>query len=156
MRLAILVLSIMVAALALGFSPSPSEAVGPPPRLLQTGDVDCDYDVDSVDALKILRYVAGLSVQQNEPCPDIGNWHVMLETASGTDIEQELGGFGNNDCDNNVDSVDAQRILNYVAGFYPHCETSYAVGTIYHDVGYQPFVVYRNPPPYNDALWTNW
>ncbi len=38
----------------------------------QWGDADCDGDVDSVDALKILRYVAALPVAQTEPCPDIG------------------------------------------------------------------------------------
>jgi hypothetical protein len=36
------------------------------------GDVDCDDDVDSVDALKVLRFVAGLDYAQNDPCPDIG------------------------------------------------------------------------------------
>jgi hypothetical protein len=39
---------------------------------LPFGDVDCSNSVTSVDALKILRYVAELPVQQNEPCPDIG------------------------------------------------------------------------------------
>ena len=37
------------------------------------GDVDCDDDVDSVDSLKILRFVAGLPFGQTEPCPDIGD-----------------------------------------------------------------------------------
>jgi hypothetical protein len=41
-----------------------------PGRLM--GDVDCDNNVTAADALKILRYLAGLSVVQNEPCPDIG------------------------------------------------------------------------------------
>jgi hypothetical protein len=41
---------------------------------LAFGDVDCDSDVDSVDALKLLRHVAGLSVSQNDPCPDIGTY----------------------------------------------------------------------------------
>lgn len=36
------------------------------------GDVDCDTDVDAVDALKILQFVAGLPFLQNEPCPDLG------------------------------------------------------------------------------------
>jgi hypothetical protein len=36
------------------------------------GDVDCDNNVTAADALKILRYLAGLPVVQNEPCPDIG------------------------------------------------------------------------------------
>lgn len=37
----------------------------------EMGDVDCNGDVNAVDALKILRQVAGLSVSQAEPCPDI-------------------------------------------------------------------------------------
>ena len=37
------------------------------------GDVDCDGDVDAVDSFKQLQYVAGLSVTQTEPCPDIGS-----------------------------------------------------------------------------------
>ena len=43
---------------------------GGPARLM--GDVDCDNNVTVVDALKILRFLAGLPVVQNEPCPDIG------------------------------------------------------------------------------------
>ncbi len=35
------------------------------------GDVDCRRDVTPVDSLKVLRHDAGLSVQQEEPCPDI-------------------------------------------------------------------------------------
>ncbi|HET9476398.1 MAG TPA: hypothetical protein VFP63_02795 [Dehalococcoidia bacterium] len=38
------------------------------------GDVDCNGQVTAVDALKILRQVAGLSVTQTEPCPDIGQF----------------------------------------------------------------------------------
>ena len=41
-------------------------------ELTLIGDVDCDEDVDSVDALKILRHVASLPVAQTEPCRDIG------------------------------------------------------------------------------------
>jgi len=36
------------------------------------GDVDCSGAVNSIDALKLLRYAAGLSVGQVEPCIDIG------------------------------------------------------------------------------------
>jgi len=35
-------------------------------------DVDCDHDIDSIDALKILRFLAGKLYTQVEPCPDIG------------------------------------------------------------------------------------
>jgi len=36
------------------------------------GDVDCDGDVDAVDALKDLQHVAALGFAQTEPCPDVG------------------------------------------------------------------------------------
>ena len=36
------------------------------------GDVDCGKNVTPVDSLKVLRHDAGLSVQQDERCPDIG------------------------------------------------------------------------------------
>jgi hypothetical protein len=52
--------------------------------------VDCDYDVDSVDALGVLRHVAGLS---EPPCID------MAYTS----------------CDAAINSVDALFILRYVA-----------------------------------------
>jgi CSLREA domain-containing protein len=42
------------------------------PQLLW-GDVDCDGTIGAVDALKILRFDAGLSVQQEEGCPEIGD-----------------------------------------------------------------------------------
>ena len=48
-----------------------AQPAGEPPDLF--GDVDCDDDVDSVDALKILRSVAAFSVTQNEPCTDVGD-----------------------------------------------------------------------------------
>ena len=36
------------------------------------GDINCDGVVDGRDALGDLRFVGGLSVQQDEPCPDVG------------------------------------------------------------------------------------
>ena len=36
------------------------------------GDIDCDGDVDAVDALKDLRHVAALGFVQTEPCTDVG------------------------------------------------------------------------------------
>lgn len=36
------------------------------------GDVDCRDGVTPVDSLKVLRHDAGLSVSQDEPCPDVG------------------------------------------------------------------------------------
>lgn len=71
------------------------------------GDVDCDSDVDAVDALKVLRYVVGLSVVQTEPCPDIGST-VTVDTAQFR--------WGDVDGDGDVDAVDALKILRHVVG----------------------------------------
>ena len=40
--------------------------------LLLAGDVNCDGAKTAVDALDILRFVAGLPFNQKEPCPDVG------------------------------------------------------------------------------------
>lgn len=58
------------------------------------GDVDCDGDVDAVDALRILREVA-----------DLGNTLPLGCVFN-----------GNVDCDSDTDAVDALRILRQVAG----------------------------------------
>ncbi len=71
------------------------------------GDVDCDGDVDAVDALKVLRYVAGLPVLQTEPCPDIGS----TVTVDGVPRR-----WGDVDGDGDVDAVDALKILRHVVG----------------------------------------
>jgi hypothetical protein len=80
-------------------------AVGEPCPFNYTGDVDCGLDVTSVDALKVLRHNAGLSVTQNEPppCPTIN-------TDAGTGRLQ-----GDVDCMNGVNAVDALKILRAVA-----------------------------------------
>jgi hypothetical protein len=69
--------------------------------------VDCSAlpsGVTSVDALKVLRYSAGLPVQQSEPCADIG---------------AKIGGGnmqGDVNCSGGVNSVDALLILRVNAG----------------------------------------
>jgi hypothetical protein len=81
-----------------GFSGATSPAT--PANL---GDVDCSGAVNAVDALKLLRYSAGLSVSQTEPCPDVGE--PLLPA-----------GFGDVDCSGGVNSVDALKVLRYSAG----------------------------------------
>jgi hypothetical protein len=66
-----------------------------------SGDVDCSGAVNSIDALKLSRHVAGLSVSQTEPCPDVG-------TGDG-----EV--FGDVNCDGNITAVDALFVLRFVA-----------------------------------------
>ncbi len=71
------------------------------------GDVDCSggaNPVSAVDALKVLRFVASLSVTQNDPCVDIG--------AGGPPVQGDV------DCSagaNPVSAVDALKILRFVA-----------------------------------------
>jgi hypothetical protein len=74
---------------------------------LTQGDVDCDGDEDSVDALKVLRHVAALSVAQEPGCIPVGS--VFARIAAGG------GFFGDVDCDQDVDSVDALKVLRHVA-----------------------------------------
>ena len=69
--------------------------------IILQGDVDCNGSANSVDALKLLRFVAGLSVSQQPGCPPIG---------TGAPV------FGDVDCNDAVYSVDALKVLRYVAG----------------------------------------
>ena len=66
------------------------------------GDVDCSGSVNSVDALKVLRNNAMLTVTQTEPCPDVGSPLVHP--------------FGDVDCSDAVNAVDALKILRDSAG----------------------------------------
>ncbi len=77
----------------------------PTPRPLIQGDVDCDKDVDSGDALKGLQFVGSLPYEQQVPCPDIGSEVASL--------------FGDTDCDGDVDAVDSLGILRDVAALTP-------------------------------------
>ncbi len=77
---------------------------GLPPNPIQ-GDVNCDGTANAVDALGILRAVAGLAVTQQEPCVDPGEpfWFGATQ--------------GNVNCDyGQVNAVDALAVLRYVAG----------------------------------------
>jgi hypothetical protein len=69
------------------------------------GNVDCSQAINSVDALKVLRYSAALGYSQTEPCPDIG-------------IGVVQGGMlqGDVNCSTAVNSVDSLLLLRYGAG----------------------------------------
>lgn len=66
-----------------------------------SGDVDCNGAVNSVDGLKVLQHVAGLPVQQTQPCPQIGAGDPP---------------YGDVNCDGVVNSGDALFVLRHVAG----------------------------------------
>lgn len=74
-----------------------------------TGNVDCSPTppwVSAVDALKVLRHRAGLSVSQNEPCLDIGEPRLVAPGWKMGDV----------DCSGAVTAVDALKILRAVVG----------------------------------------
>lgn len=52
-------------------APTPTPTATPEPSGPGLGDVDCSGEVNPIDALKILRFDAGLSVSQAEGCPEI-------------------------------------------------------------------------------------
>jgi len=72
--------------------------------IVPAGDVDCDDDVDAVDALFILQYVVGLRSPSDQCPPPEG--HLYLPA-------------GDVDCDDDVDAVDALFILQHVVGLRP-------------------------------------
>ena len=75
-----------------------------------SGNVDCSgplNGVSSIDALKVLRFSAGLSVSQSEPCLDIG---VPRLLAPPDDWK-----MGDVDCSATVNAIDALKILRAVA-----------------------------------------
>lgn len=96
-------------------TPGTSETPGPG-RVLEWGDNQCDEDLDPVDSLGTLRFVASLSpVDQTEPCAEIGD-DVDVQDAS-------IHPWGDTDCDDDVDTVDALAILRVVAGLVPLLQT---------------------------------
>jgi hypothetical protein len=93
-------LTVITAVLALSLAPGPADAGAGP---VAPSDVNCSGATDTVDALALLRFSAGLEFNQTQPCPSVGD-RVGLQT------------FGDTDCDGDVDTVDALAILRAVAG----------------------------------------
>lgn len=90
-----------------GPTPTPTPSPTPVQPAVKHGDIDCDGDVDAVDMLGILIYIAGLDpLQQTEPCPDVGT-------------EYQGNMFGDTLCDGNVDSIDALAVGRSIAGLSP-------------------------------------
>ena len=89
--------------------PTPTPTLGPTPQPgNQTfGDADCAGGVNSVDALKTLRHIAGQYVSQTGQC-----WHL----GSVLNVDGTYRVWGNVDCDNYFNSVDALKILRHAAG----------------------------------------
>jgi hypothetical protein len=76
---------------------------------LGSGNIDCDSAIDSVDALKLLRLVAGLEITRNKPCFGVG-----------PPIAGDYWTLGDVDCSHPfpskvVNAVDALTILRVIA-----------------------------------------
>ena len=92
-------------------TPGPTSTATPtatPAGKRMQGDVQCDDDVDTVDALQQLRDVAGLEVFQEPGCPEIG----LSSSAAGFQSDASIDVvpaakalFGDVDCDEDVDAV---------------------------------------------------
>ena len=96
-------------------TPTPTPPPTPPPTPTPTpiaagpnawGNVDCGGGISSVDALKVLRSNAGLSVSQTEPppCPNIA-----------TELHASGWTQGDVDCFGTVTAVDALKLLRFAA-----------------------------------------
>jgi hypothetical protein len=80
------------------------------------GDMDCNFEVNAVDALRILRKVAGLDPNLPPGCDPIGPaaQSAAAIPAGNGDIKGDV------DCNDQVNAVDALRILRKVAGLNPN------------------------------------
>ncbi|MEX0684249.1 MAG: hypothetical protein WD904_05235 [Dehalococcoidia bacterium] len=106
---------------------------------VRIGDVTCnggsaDNAVTPVDVQVVQRYDAGLSTSQyqNEPCPNLGLSHQWEYNQGGPPNDQNhwtgTNEFGDVDCDDDVDSVDALFISRFDAGYNdPACGEYYSV-----------------------------
>jgi hypothetical protein len=96
-----------------------------------SGNVDCSgpaSGVSSVDALKVLRSKAGLSVAQSEPCLDVGMPRALAPP------DDRL--MGDVNCSGAVNSVDALLVLRANAGL-----------VVALPVGCPPVIGPPQPPP---------
>lgn len=90
-------------------TPTPTGSPTPTPGVESVlwGDTQCDDDVDAVDMLAILTFIAGFPpIEQNEPCPNVGDPFLGFVFADAL-------------CDGDVDSVDALAVGRYIAGLPP-------------------------------------
>jgi CSLREA domain-containing protein len=80
-----------------------AHAAGEPVVLVQweghQGDVDCSGTVNSVDALKVQRHAAALSVSQTQPCPPMSSSPLL----------------GDVNCNTTINAVDALMLLRFGA-----------------------------------------
>jgi len=82
--------------------PSPIATATPEPISVRLGDVDCDADVDTLDALNVLISLVFGTLEHPLTC---GEFVTAIDVQISGDV----------DCDHDVDSVDALKILQFVA-----------------------------------------
>jgi hypothetical protein len=97
-------------------TPTPSPTAAPN----AFGNVDCQGGINSIDALKLLRYGVSLTYTQAEPCEDIG-----LDLLPNGELQGDV------DCTATVNSIDALKLLRYTAGLtYTQTEPCPDIGTL--------------------------
>ncbi len=98
-------------------TPSPTEMPSP---AFARADVNCDEEVTATDALALLRYVGGLTVETPPGCPAIGEGSGGVRPASGGPALQ-----GDVDCNSVVDAADARSVLLSASDVEqpPDCDT---------------------------------
>jgi hypothetical protein len=89
--------------------PTPSPTPAPTASPNAFGNVDCTGNINSIDALKVLRNNAALSVTQIGPEPDAC-------TNIGTGPVTGGGLQGDVDCSGAVNAIDALKLLRFAAG----------------------------------------
>ena len=85
-----------------GFSGCDGLTGNPPPQA--RGDLDCDGDIDSVDALREMRFAAGLDPGVPGGCAPLGAFALARS-----------GYAGDLNCDNSAQAVDALFVLRHVS-----------------------------------------
>lgn len=86
---------------------TPTPTPTPAPIAVLWGDADCDGDIDAVDMLVVLAFIAGLEpLDQEEPCPNVGE-------------NFNDGPYGDFLCDGDVDTIDVLAVGRFIAGLPP-------------------------------------
>jgi hypothetical protein len=86
-------------------TPTPS----PTPSPNAFGNVDCTGAINAVDALKVLRHVAGLPVTQIGPEPDACT-NIGAGPVTGGGVQGDV------DCSGGSNAIDALKVLRHTAG----------------------------------------
>jgi hypothetical protein len=90
-------------------TPSPT----PANQMNLWADIDCNFDVNPVDSLKMLRADAGLSVSQDADCPLPGtDLDIIWDSLTTNDK------WGDADCSGSLNPVDSLKVLRFDAGLF--------------------------------------